>query len=236
MSATLVLNATYEPLCVVPLRRAVVLVLAEKATVIEEGAGLLRSERHAMPVPSVVRLSHHVRVPYRRSVPLTRRGVLQRDQHRCAYCRARAETVDHVVPRSRGGTNEASNLRLAHRRCNGRRGSHLPELDWPSRLGALDTVPLWQAIARLVRRPGRHEVVALLPTAELAEEAAAWVEERAEAFVPGGWDVAVAPVGDHADLHVLRLTRPAASGSASAGRPRVADTRRSKQGRRSRRR
>lgn len=131
MSATLVLNATYEPLCVVPLKRAVVLVLAEKATVIEEGAGLLRSERHAMPVPSVVRLSHHVRVPYRRSVPLTRRGVLQRDQHRCAYCRARAETVDHVVPRSRGGRHEWGNVVAACKRCNHRKADRLlAELGW----------------------------------------------------------------------------------------------------------
>ena len=86
MSGALVLNATYEPLCVVPLRRAVVLVLAEKAIVIEAGEGLMRSERQSIPVPTVVRLSRYVRVPYRREVPLTRRAVLDRDRHSCVYC------------------------------------------------------------------------------------------------------------------------------------------------------
>ena len=62
----MVLNATYEPLCVVPLRRAVVLVLAEKAIIVEAGAEVMHSERTSIQVPTVVRLSHYVRVPYRR--------------------------------------------------------------------------------------------------------------------------------------------------------------------------
>ena len=103
MPGALVLNATYEPLCVVPLRRAVVLVLAEKAVVVESGDGVMRSARASMPVPSVVRLSRYVRVPYRREVPLTRRAVLDRDRHACVYCGSRADTIDHVRPRSRGG-------------------------------------------------------------------------------------------------------------------------------------
>jgi 5-methylcytosine-specific restriction endonuclease McrA len=131
MSVTLVLNATYEPLCVVPLRRAVVLVLAEKATVVETGAGMLRSERQALAVPSVVRLSRYVRVPYRHAVPLTRRAVLERDGHRCAYCARRAETVDHVVPRSRGGGHGWHNVVAACSRCNHRKGNRLlPEIGW----------------------------------------------------------------------------------------------------------
>ncbi len=85
MSGALVLNATYEPLCVVPLRRAVVLVLAEKAIVVEAGEGVMRSERQSIPVPTVVRLSRYVRVPYRREVPLTRRAILDRDRHSCVY-------------------------------------------------------------------------------------------------------------------------------------------------------
>lgn len=131
MSLTLVLNATYEPLCVVPLRRAVVLVLAEKATVVAAGEGVLRSARQAIPAPRVVRLSRYVRVPYRRSLPMTRRGVLQRDGYRCAYCAGRAETVDHVVPRSRGGRHEWSNVVAACRRCNHRKADRLVgELGW----------------------------------------------------------------------------------------------------------
>jgi 5-methylcytosine-specific restriction endonuclease McrA len=131
MAVTLVLNASYEPLCVVPLRRAVVLVLAEKATVVEAGDGLLRSERQAVPIPSVVRLTRYVRVPYRRMVPVTRRAVLERDGHRCAYCARRAESIDHVVPRSRGGTHEWANVVAACRRCNHRKADRLlPELGW----------------------------------------------------------------------------------------------------------
>src|SRR5436190_476279 len=110
MSGALVLNATYEPLCVVPLRRAVVLVMAEKAVLVEAGDGLVRSAHTSMPIPSVVRLSRYVRVPYRRDVPLTRRAVLDRDTHICAYCGSRAETIDHVRPRSRGGLHIWTNV------------------------------------------------------------------------------------------------------------------------------
>jgi 5-methylcytosine-specific restriction endonuclease McrA len=131
MSGALVLNATYEPLCVVPLRRAVVLVLAEKAVVIEAGVGVMRSERRSMPVPTVVRLSRYVRVPYRREVPLTRRAVLDRDRHACVYCDSRADTIDHVRPRSRGGEHSWTNVVAACARCNHRKGDRLlQELGW----------------------------------------------------------------------------------------------------------
>ena len=131
MSGALVLNATYEPLCVVPMRRAVVLVLAEKAVIVEAGDGLMRSERTAIQVPTVVRLSHYVRVPYRREVPLTRRAVLDRDAHSCAYCGIKADTIDHVRPRSRGGQHSWTNVVAACARCNHRKGDRLlSELGW----------------------------------------------------------------------------------------------------------
>jgi 5-methylcytosine-specific restriction endonuclease McrA len=131
LSGALVLNATYEPLCVVPLRRAVVLVLAEKAVVVEAGQTLMHSERAAIAVPSVVRLSRYVRVPYRREVPLTRRAVLERDAHNCVYCGARADTIDHVKPRSRGGPHSWTNVVAACGRCNHKKGDRLlSELGW----------------------------------------------------------------------------------------------------------
>lgn len=131
MSGALVLNATYEPLCVVPLRRAVVLVLAEKAIVIESGGAVMRSEQLSIPVPTVVRLSQYVRVPYRREVPLTRRAVLDRDAHSCVYCAERADTIDHVRPRSRGGPHAWTNVVAACARCNHRKGDRLlSELGW----------------------------------------------------------------------------------------------------------
>lgn len=131
MGAALVLNATYEPLCVVPLRRAVVLVLAEKAVMIESGEIVMHSERLSVPAPTVVRLSHYVRVPYRREVPLTRRAVLERDAYACVYCANRADTIDHVRPRSRGGVHQWSNVVAACARCNHRKGDRLlGELGW----------------------------------------------------------------------------------------------------------
>lgn len=131
MAGALVLNATYEPLCVVPLRRAVVLVLAEKAEVVSAGEAVWHSERLTLPAPSVVRLSRFVRVPYRRDVPLTRRAVLDRDGHRCVYCEARADTIDHVRPRSRGGPHAWTNVVAACARCNHRKGDRLlSELGW----------------------------------------------------------------------------------------------------------
>lgn len=131
MVGALVLNATYEPLCVVPLRRAVVLVLAEKAHIIEAGDGHMHSERMAVPVPAVVRLAQYVRVPYRRDVPLTRRAVLDRDVHACVYCGLHADTIDHVRPRSRGGEHLWTNVVAACARCNHRKGDKLlSELGW----------------------------------------------------------------------------------------------------------
>jgi 5-methylcytosine-specific restriction endonuclease McrA len=130
-SHALVLNASYEPLCVVTMRRAVVLVLAEKALVVEHGEGSVRSERLTLAAPSVVRLTRYVRVPYRRTAPLTRRAVLERDGHSCAYCARRAESVDHVVPKSRGGRHEWANVVAACLRCNRTKGDRmLGELGW----------------------------------------------------------------------------------------------------------
>jgi 5-methylcytosine-specific restriction endonuclease McrA len=131
MPGALVLNATYEPLCVVTLHRAVVLVLAEKAVIVEAGQSVLHSARVSVPAPSVVRLSRYVRVPYRREVPMTRRAILDRDGHACAYCGLRADTIDHVRPRSRGGAHVWTNVVAACARCNHRKGDRLlSELGW----------------------------------------------------------------------------------------------------------
>ena len=126
MARALVLNATYEPLCVVPIRRALVLVLKEKAEIVQAGEGQLRSAEHAFPVPSVIRLTYFVRVPYRARAALTRRGVFLRDDHECQYCGLAAENLDHVVPRSRGGAHVWENVVAACRRCNARKENKTP--------------------------------------------------------------------------------------------------------------
>lgn len=124
---TLVLNAGYEPLAVVSFRRAIVLVLAHKAVVLAADelpvvAGSLTVER-----PSVILLARYVKVPRGRAVPVSRRGVLRRDAHRCAYCRRSAATIDHVLPRSRGGPDSWENLVACCVRCNNAKGDRTPE-------------------------------------------------------------------------------------------------------------
>ncbi|HSL57042.1 MAG TPA: HNH endonuclease [Acidimicrobiales bacterium] len=125
MGRALVLNASYEPLCVVPARRAVVLVLTEKADILHGTGAAFRSESLSVPVPSVIRLRTYVRVPVRRKVALSRRAVLARDDHECQYCGAVADSIDHVVPRSRGGAHQWDNVVAACRRCNAAKGDRL---------------------------------------------------------------------------------------------------------------
>jgi 5-methylcytosine-specific restriction endonuclease McrA len=144
MAHALVLNATYEPLCVVPQRRALVLVLARKAIPLEDSGTVVHSAVTAVDVPAVVRLVRFVKVPYRGPVPLTRRAVFARDGGRCAYCGSAAATIDHVVPRSRGGRHEWDNVVAACHRCNHVKGDRpLGDLGW--RLRATPRAPLGQA-------------------------------------------------------------------------------------------
>jgi 5-methylcytosine-specific restriction endonuclease McrA len=123
----LVLNASYEPLAVVAARRAVVLVLKEKADIIESNGMVFRSEHLSIPAPSVVRLNYFVRVPFRARASLTRRAVFARDEWTCQYCGTLAENVDHVIPRSRGGTHTWENVVASCRRCNAKKENHAHE-------------------------------------------------------------------------------------------------------------
>jgi 5-methylcytosine-specific restriction endonuclease McrA len=126
LGRALVLNATYEPLCVVPIRRAVVLVLKQKAEILHVDGGVLHSERAEVPIPSVIRLKYFVRVPYRARVSLSRRAVFVRDSFACQYCGNAAENVDHIIPRSRGGTHTWENVVAACKRCNTHKEDRLP--------------------------------------------------------------------------------------------------------------
>jgi len=131
---TLVLNAGYEPLAVVALRRAIILVLAGKATVLVADEVPVASAAVVLPRPAVIVLNRYVRVPHGRTVAVSRRGVLRRDGHRCAYCGRSAGTVDHVLPRSRGGQDSWENLVACCLRCNGAKGDRTPEeMGWALR-------------------------------------------------------------------------------------------------------
>ncbi len=124
----LVLNQDYQALSVCSVERAVGLVFLHKAEMVECRTDReLRTVRSSYPWPSVVRLKRYVRVPYRK-VLLTRRNVIRRDRHRCAYCgSAERLTIDHVLPKSRGGPDTWENLVAACTLCNNRKGNRTPE-------------------------------------------------------------------------------------------------------------
>lgn len=129
----LLLNSTYEPLTALPMRRAVIMVMCGKADVVhDDPSGLvIHSATRSIAVPSVIRLRTYVRVPYRARVPMTRAALMHRDRFRCAYCGGKADTVDHVVPRSRGGAHSWENCVAACSTCNHRKADRLlAELGW----------------------------------------------------------------------------------------------------------
>jgi len=126
MGRALLLNASFEPLCVLPARRAVVLVLKDRAEVVSETDVVYHSERRSFTVPSVLRLRQYVRIPHRNRVPLSRRALFTRDDHRCQYCGRPAENIDHVVPRSRGGQHVWENVVASCRPCNSKKEDRLP--------------------------------------------------------------------------------------------------------------
>jgi 5-methylcytosine-specific restriction endonuclease McrA len=125
--AVLVLNQNYEPLNVCAARRAFILVDRGKAEVVEHGDGALRSASFAFPLPSVIRMVYLIRRP-RPQVRLTRREVFQRDRYTCQYCgkQARDLTLDHVIPRHRGGKHTWENLVAACTVCNHRKAGRTP--------------------------------------------------------------------------------------------------------------
>lgn len=148
----------------------------------------------------------------------TARRLAERDGPRCWLCgndvdlaapvgAPAAPSVDHVVPRARGGSSEPANLRLAHRACNGRRGSRLPELHWPPEVPVVDHTDVWVAVRRALRRPGEAEVVGVVVGEQAAEDARDWLDGAVHDVVGGGWQVRTRPVG--AGLHALSLATSA---------------------------
>lgn len=127
----LLLNATWEAIRVISFKRAVVLVLQEKAEIIESGENDIRSADFSMPRPEVIRLKYYVKIPYKSRVPLSNRAVLNRDKFTCAYCGKRATTVDHVLPKAKKGKHEWSNVVAACKTCNSKKADKtLEQLGW----------------------------------------------------------------------------------------------------------
>ena len=130
MTDVLVLNASYEPLRIVSARRAIILLLQEKAELIEAAAQRLRTQGTSFAVPLVVRLVRYIAIPRHRQPPCSRRGVLARDRETCQYCGTqpgRAHlTIDHVLPRAHGGTTSWENIVAACAACNHRKANRTP--------------------------------------------------------------------------------------------------------------
>ncbi len=126
----LVLNASYEPINVTPVRRAVVLLIKGVATTEEEDGDFVHSARMAFRIPSVIRLREFRRIPFQTRA-LSRKNIIMRDRSTCQFCGRTLPTsdltLDHVIPRSRGGHTDWDNLVACCHRCNNLKGDRLPE-------------------------------------------------------------------------------------------------------------
>ncbi len=121
MSRVLVLNATYEALCLVSIKRAVVLVVTDKADIVSGTGNEIHSARVTLDEPSIVKLVSYVSVPRSPRIALSRRAIFARDNYSCQYCGAPAENIDHVIPRSRGGLHIWENVVASCKTCNSRK-------------------------------------------------------------------------------------------------------------------
>ncbi|MFH1744172.1 MAG: HNH endonuclease [bacterium] len=126
----LVLNSTYEAINVCTARRAIKLLLCGIAHSVESSPYVISSPTRQFHLPEVIRLRRYVRIPYR-PVPFCRRNILLRDSHRCQYCGTKKPadhlTIDHLIPISRGGGDDWTNVVAACKSCNHRKGNYLPE-------------------------------------------------------------------------------------------------------------
>ncbi len=131
MSGILLLNADFTPLRVVSLQRGIGLIVGGKADVVEESEDPLRAARMSMKTPTVIRLKNWVQIPYRARIPLNRKALVARDRGKCAYCDKQGHTIDHIIPRSKGGQHTWENVVLACGKCNQKKADKtLDELGW----------------------------------------------------------------------------------------------------------
>ena len=124
----LVLNQDFNPITVCTVQRAFILNYLEKTEMVASANGhMIRSVSTSFPMPAVIRLRKYVRVPYK-GVNLTRQNIFKRDNHECQYCGTKKTlTLDHVIPRSKGGLTSWTNLITACNRCNAKKGDRTPE-------------------------------------------------------------------------------------------------------------
>jgi 5-methylcytosine-specific restriction endonuclease McrA len=180
MGKVLVLNASYEPLNITSWRRAVVLLIKGKAEQVEHNG---RSVYADFPLPTVIRLRHYVRVPYK-EIPLTRRNILHRDNHACQYCGYSGDslTLDHVLPRSKGGGDTWENMVAACVQCNVKKGSRTPrEANMPLRSQPRKPYSsLYFEVARYLKNGSHQEWQKYVIGAESDDDISAKAKRRCE--------------------------------------------------------
>jgi len=124
---TLILNQDYSPLSICGFKKAFLLVHLKKAELLENDDHPLRSINKSYPLPSVIRLNNYANIPYR-GVMLTRQNIFKRDAFECQYCSSEKDlTLDHLIPRSKGGRSVWNNLVTACKKCNAHKGHATPE-------------------------------------------------------------------------------------------------------------
>ncbi|MHA7102165.1 HNH endonuclease [Roseivirga pacifica] len=128
MKRVLVLNQDYSPISVCSAERAFLLLYLQKAELVhDDPENKIRSINTAYPMPSVIRLQQYISIPYK-SVLLSRQNVFKRDSNQCLYCgNGKDLTLDHVLPKSRGGQSTWTNLATACKKCNSIKGDKTPE-------------------------------------------------------------------------------------------------------------
>ncbi|GHA57722.1 HNH endonuclease [Pontibacter akesuensis] len=143
----LILNQDFSAIAVCTVQKAFLLVYLEKAEMIKDAENeVLRTVSISYPVPSIIRLQRYVRVPYH-GIALSRHNIMRRDNYSCQYCGGvRNLTLDHLLPRSRGGETQWQNLVTACARCNSRKGDRTPE----------------EAGLKLLRKPARPSLQTFL--------------------------------------------------------------------------
>lgn len=140
MESTLVLNASFEPLDITSATKAINKILSGKAVAVDNSSKLFHAENVDLPIPYVVQMTYMVHRKRRGRLGFSRRGVLVRDNHTCAYCGLRADTIDHVLPRALGGVNSYENCVAACYKCNNKKADHtLAKMGW--NLGFVPTSP-----------------------------------------------------------------------------------------------
>lgn len=127
MERVLVLNSDYTPVNVTDISRAIKLIVKEKAEIVKEGTQILRSEKISFKAPTIIRLLTYVKIRFFKVV-LTKRNIMIRDGFKCVYCGDhKALTLDHLIPKSRGGKNDWFNLVTCCDPCNKKKGDKTPE-------------------------------------------------------------------------------------------------------------